>query len=133
MATHAQAYLLMDSQREHDRLSALYRTDKFAFELERKRLIDTTIDSALCSDTYKAKLRHQQSEWNRMLKGIGSVENRFPLIQALLGHHLVNSWQSALVGYRDALNAFEQLNSNRPQLSLVKKEGHAKGMEPSSF
>ncbi len=49
-----------------------------------------------CSEEFKEKLRAQQKELDKTLKGMGSHENRLAMIQALLWHHVVNSWQPAL-------------------------------------
>ncbi|MGB3211687.1 MAG: hypothetical protein WBB19_13370 [Desulforhopalus sp.] len=53
---------------EHDRLASLFVTDRFAFEMERKRIIDEIIDNMCCSEKSKDRLRVPQKEWDRVLK-----------------------------------------------------------------
>ena len=102
---------------EHDRLTSLFVTDRFAFELERKRILDEAIDSMYTREKRKA----QQKEWDRILKGIGSAENRFAMAQALLWHHMVNIWQPDLQEYSTALNVLVKGLCNRPVFTLAKK------------
>ena len=106
---------------EHDRLANLFVTDRFAFELERKRIIHKAIDDMGCSEESNEKLRTQQKEWDRILKGAGSAENRFAMIQALFWHHVVNEWQPALQKYVTTLNSFQKDKHKQSTLSLVKK------------
>ncbi|MCP4339490.1 MAG: DUF3135 domain-containing protein [Desulfobulbaceae bacterium] len=106
---------------EHDRLSNLYITNRFAFELERKRIIREAIDDMTCSEEIKDRLRVQQKKLDKTLKGMGSAENRFAMIQALLWHHVVNTWQPALQNYSTTLNSFEKSMYHRPTVRLVKK------------
>lgn len=107
--------------KEHDRLANLFATDRFAFELERKRMIDKTIDEMHCSDEAKENLRRQQKDWNRVLKGAGSAENRFAMIQVLFWHHIVNKWQPALQKFLTTTNSLKKNKPTRPTLSVVEK------------
>lgn len=102
---------------EHDRLANLFITDRFAFELERKRLIQETIESTY-SNHYK--LWDQQKELDSILKGAGSPENRFAMIQALFWYHMVNNWQPQLLENTTELRGVMGATPNRPRLSLVK-------------
>lgn len=107
---------------EHDRLANLFVTDRFAFEMERKRIISGAIDDMCCSEEIKERLRAKQKELDRTLKGMGSAENRLAMIQALLWHHVVNKWQPALQEYLTTLHSLkEESKRNRSALSLVKK------------
>lgn len=106
---------------EHDRLAKLFVTDRFAFEMERKRIIDRTIDDMCCSEEFKEKSKKQQKELDRILKGAGSAENRFAMIQALFWHHVVNKWQPAMQKYFPTLGSLKKSKQNRSELSLVKK------------
>jgi len=103
---------------EHDRLANLFVTDRFAFELERKRILNETIDSYYSSEKFKEKLRVQQKELDRILKGMGSSENRFAMAQALLWHHMVNRWQPQIEN--DIRELVGGDSSSRPRLILVK-------------
>lgn len=107
--------------KEHDRLAKLYVTDRFAFEMERKQIIDKTIDNMCCNEEFKEKLRVQQKDWDRILKGAGSAENRFAMIQALFWHHVVNEWQPALQEFLTTLNSLKKSKRNRSVYLLFKK------------
>ena len=106
---------------EHDRLSNLFITNRFAFELERKRIIREAIDDMACSEEIKDRLRARQKKLDKTLKGMGSSENRFAMIQALLWHHVVNKWQPALQNYSVTLNSFEKSMYQQRTVRLVKK------------
>lgn len=105
---------------EHERLAKLFVTDRFAFEIERKRLIDESIDDMCWSDETKERMREQQKDLDRILKGAGSTENRLVMIQALVWHHVVNTSQPALQKYIKSLHSFKKIKLNRSKLSLVK-------------
>jgi hypothetical protein len=107
---------------EHDRLSNLFITNRFAFELERKRIIREAIDEMACSEEIKTRMRARQNKLDKTLKGIGSAENRFAMIQALLWHHVVNKWQPALQNYSTTLKSFEKSMYHRQTVRLVKKQ-----------
>ncbi|MGB3211067.1 MAG: DUF3135 domain-containing protein [Desulforhopalus sp.] len=106
---------------EHDRLAHLFVTDRFAFEIERKRIIADTIEDICSTDECKEKMRAQQKELDRILKGSGSAENRFAMIQSLFWHHVVNEWQPALQEFQTALSSLKYDKKKRSPLSLVKK------------
>lgn len=57
---------------EHERLADLLIADRFAFELERKKLLQELVNF-----TRPEKL---QNEWDKILNGMGSAENRFAMI-----------------------------------------------------
>ena len=111
-----------DKQRyieEHERLANLFITDRFAFELERKKLLQESINFT----HHRDKLQQQQEEWDRILNGTGSPENRFAMIQSLFWHHIVNEWQPTIQEASEALKTL--VNSKAPTppplLVLVKK------------
>jgi len=101
---------------EHDRLSNLFVSNRFAFELERKRLIQSTIDS----NENRERLQKQQNEWDKILNGIGSAENRFAMIQSLFWHDFVNNWQPGLEEAVSDLNTIILRIGSRKKLFLVK-------------
>lgn len=107
--------------REHDRLADLFVRDRFAFEKERQRSINETIDEMCCSEERKDKLREQQKDWDRILKGAGSAENRFAMIQALFWHKVVNDFQPALQKYVKTLHSHQKSKKDRCAFILVKK------------
>ena len=87
---------------EHDQLSRLFREDRFAFEREKKRMIDEIINSAN-DEAEKNKLRALNDSWDRKLKNAGSRHNRFVLAQSLFWEHFHEVWQPTI----------EQLNSRK--------------------
>lgn len=110
------------AEKEHDRLAKLYVTDRFAFEQERKRIINKTIDEMHCSEEGREKLRLQQKDLDRVLKGAGSPENRFAMIQAIFWHHVVNKWQPALQEFLATADSGKKNTCNRSDLHLVKNK-----------
>ena len=108
--------------KEHDRLANLFATDRFAFEQERKRIINKTIDEMCCSEEARQKLKMQQKDLDRVLKGAGSPENRFAMIQAIFWHHVVNQWQPALQEFLTTVASVRKSKRNRSTLSLVKNK-----------
>lgn len=108
--------------KEHDRLANLFVTDRFAFELERKRIINKTINEMCCTEEKREKLRLQQKDLDRVLRGAGSSENRFAMMQAIFWHHVVNRWQPVLQEFLTATNSVKKNKPNRSALSLVKNK-----------
>jgi len=114
-----------DKQREyldeHDRLANLFVTDRFAFELERKHIINQTIDHM--DDKLKEKLRAQQKEWDRILNKSGSNENRFAMIKTIFWHHVINNWQPDLQQHSTTLKTLAVGSKrSRPPLSFMDKK-----------
>lgn len=120
----SQAEKKQEFLKEHDRLAHLFVTDRFAFELERKRIINKTIDEMRCSEAAREKMRRQQKDLDRVLKGAGSAENRLAMIQALFWHHVVNRWQPALQEFLTATSWVKNSKGRRPTLYQVKKSMH---------
>lgn len=106
---------------EHDRLANLYVTNRFAFEKERKRIINETINNMSCREELKEKLRAQQKDWERILRGTGSAENRFAMIQALFWHQVVNNFQPALQTCVATLHPLKNSRRRQSALTLIKK------------
>jgi hypothetical protein len=77
---------------KHARLSRLYKEDRFAFEQERKRLIDEVISSA-GDEKLRDRLRSFQESWDRKMKGAGSGHNRLVLAQRFFWEHFHETWQ----------------------------------------
>jgi hypothetical protein len=77
---------------KHARLSRLYKEDRFAFERERRRLIDEVISSA-GDEKLRGRLRSFQESWDRKMRGAGSGHNRFVLAQRLFWEHFQETWQ----------------------------------------
>ncbi len=103
---------------QHDRLAHLFVTDRFAFEAERKRMIDKTKNGRGYSEEIKEKLNLRQKNLDRALKGAGSPENRFALIQAFFWHCIVNEWQPAFKKHFPVLNSLKKSTPDHSTLSL---------------
>lgn len=70
---------------EHERLSRLFRENRFAFERERRQRIEEAINSAK-DESRRARLRELQDAWDRRLRKAGSNHNRFVLAQTFFGN-----------------------------------------------
>ena len=90
---------------EHERLARLFVTDRLAFERERRRLIEQTIEDSCRSAPIQERMRGLQKNLDRILKSAGSNENRLALIQAFFWDHIVNKWQPTLHIYLEALHS----------------------------
>lgn len=113
--------------KEFDRLAKLYKENRFAFEIERKKIIDHEIDSLPCSEKQREKRREEQKNIDRMMKHAGSVENRMSLIQSIFWHHMVNNWQPAIQEYNRNLTLInKKLRSltDQPPHLYVKKSNN---------
>ena len=87
---------------EHERLNKLFRENRFAFERERKRMIDEIINNAE-SEEQREKLRALQDSWDNRMKKAGSKHNRLILAQHLFWKHIDEKWNPALQEYSRAL------------------------------
>lgn len=90
----------------HERLTRLFREDRFAFERERKRLIEEVINST-DDPSQRQRLTELQETWNRRMKGAGSTHNRFVLAQAFFWEHVREIWQPALQDAHRALSRWK--------------------------
>jgi hypothetical protein len=89
---------------EHERLHKLFKENRFAFELERKRAIEKIINSAR-TEQEKERLRALQASWDHKIKNAGSKDNRFILAQTLFWDHFNNVWTPAIQQLSMSLNA----------------------------
>jgi len=88
---------------KHARLSKLFKEDRFAFERERKRMIDNVINSAEDEDLRQA-LKALQADWDRKMRGAGSRHNRFVLAQTFFWDHFHEKWYPAVQKFNALLN-----------------------------
>ena len=88
---------------EHDRLHRLFRENRFAFELERKRKIEEVIARA-GDEVQRRRLRELQASWDKKMRGAGSKSNRFILAQTFFWEHFHEKWQPALEEASGLLN-----------------------------
>ena len=75
----------------HERLHKLFIENRFAFEIERKKMLDEIIESAADEDQ-KKRLRTIQESWDEKMKKAGSKNNRLILAQHLFWDHVENIW-----------------------------------------
>ena len=87
----------------HARLCALFRENRFMFELERKRLVAEVIDGAP-DEALRAKLRSFQESWDRKMKSAGSEHNRYVLAQSFFWEHFHEKWQPAIREINQRIN-----------------------------
>lgn len=92
-----------ESLRKHARLSRLFKEDRFAFERERKQMIEDVINSATDEDC-KNRLRSLQDQWDRKMKNAGSDHNRLILAQTFFWDHFHEVWNPAIRAFNMALN-----------------------------
>jgi hypothetical protein len=79
----------IDFLKEFDRLVKLFRDDRFGFERERKRLLEEVIAGSP-SEKSRDNLRALQENWNRVMRGAGSNQNRLVMSHVLLQDHVAN-------------------------------------------
>lgn len=84
--------------------------------MERKRILNEAINNMYTREKRKA----QQKEWDSILKGMGSAENRFAMAQTLLWHHLFNNWQPQMLENTIKLRRLMGRAPHKPWLTLIK-------------
>jgi sulfite reductase alpha subunit-like flavoprotein len=85
----------VDALTEHERLNRLFKENRFAFELEKRRLINQIIESA-GKESEKEKLRAIQDAWDSRMKNAGSKQNRLTLARHLFFEHVEKIWNPAI-------------------------------------
>jgi len=80
---------------EHERLTKLFKENRFAFELERKRMINEVIEGAR-TEAQKRKLRAIQDSWDKTMEKAGSKFNRLVLAQHIFWEHVNNTWNPSI-------------------------------------
>jgi hypothetical protein len=80
---------------EHARLHRLFKENRFAFELERKRAIEAVIQDAR-TEEMREGLRALQASWDRTMKNAGPKENRLVLAKTLFWDHFYQVWTPAI-------------------------------------
>lgn len=94
-----QEQLMTITINDHDRLSTLFQNDRLSFERVRKRLLEENIASFADVKT-RDNLTLMQQRVEKILRGAGSEQNRFVMMQVLFWDHVINTWIPALNGYR---------------------------------
>jgi hypothetical protein len=92
-----------ESLERHRKLSKLFRENPFAFELERKKMIEEVISSV--DDVEQGeRLRSLQDAWEKRMKGAGSPQNRFVLAKMIFLDHLNEVWNPSIQEINARLN-----------------------------
>jgi hypothetical protein len=87
----------------HDRLSKLFKEDRFSFERERREQIRALID-CVQNEKQRERLRELQYRWDKRLKGAGSPHNRWVLCQSFFWEHFHEVWNPAIQGFSRLLS-----------------------------
>ncbi len=87
----------------HERLSRLFREDRFSFERERKNAIKALIDS-VPDEEQRKRLWDLQNALDKRMKGAGSAHNRFVLAQTFFWEHFHEVWNPAIQDFNRTLN-----------------------------
>ena len=90
---------------EHERLHRLFKENRFAFEIERKKMLNEIIESA-GSEAQKERLRVMQESWDNTMKKAGSKHNRLVLAQHLFWEHVNNIWNPSIQEFSRELKSF---------------------------
>ncbi len=83
------------SLNKHARLSKLFKENRFAFELERKKRIADLINRVEDPEQ-RQRLWSMQADWDIKMKNAGSAHNRYVLAQTFFWEHFHEKWQPAL-------------------------------------
>jgi len=102
-----------ESLEKHARLSKLFKEDRFAFERERKRMIDEIINSVEDEDQ-KDRLRVFQESWDKKMRGAGSRHNRFVQAQTLFWEHFHETWHPTIQKFNFLLNSKQIIKTRNP-------------------
>ncbi len=81
--------------KEHQRLSRLFRENRFAFELEKRQKLEAAVQSA-GNQELRAILTDMQKKWDHVLQHAASAHNRLVLAQMLFWNHVNNDFRPAL-------------------------------------
>ena len=88
---------------KHARLHKLYVENRFAFEQERRRIINGFLDN-IEDEERKNRLREWQKSWDNKMRHAGSAHNRFILAQALFWRHFEERWHPTIQKANRILN-----------------------------
>lgn len=102
-----------ESLEKHARLSKLFKEDRFAFERERKRMIDEIINSVE-DEEQRNRLWALQESWDKKMKGAGSRHNRLVLSQTFFWEHFHEIWHPTIQKFNFILSSKQILKSHNP-------------------
>jgi len=83
------------SLERHARLSKLFKENRFAFELERKKRI-TDLINRVEDPEQRQRLWSIQTDWDKKMKNAGSEHNRYVLARTFFWEHFHDKWQPTL-------------------------------------
>ena len=89
-----------ESLSRHARLHDLFEKNRFAFERERKKMLDEFFDSVEDEDL-KNRLVAFQKTWDARMKHAGSPQNRLVLAKFFFWKHFVEKWQPEIQRLND--------------------------------
>ena len=92
------------SLENHARLVRLFKEDRFAFELERKKRIADLINQ-VDDPKQRKRLWSLQADWDTKMKNAGSPHNRYVLAQTFFWEHFHEKWQPTLQHFSRRLNS----------------------------
>ena len=85
---------------KHSRMHKLFKENRFAFELERKKELDEFF-RGIEDQEKRERLKSLQASWDKKMKTAGSQHNRYVLAQTFFWDHFYNNWMPAM----DKLNS----------------------------
>ena len=79
----------------HEKMSRLFRENRFLFELERKTALEKIINSADTRER-KKRLTDLQEKWDTTVRHAGSGHNRMVLAEMMLWDFVRDVWRPTL-------------------------------------
>lgn len=102
-----------EALKKHAMLSKLFKEDRFAFERERKRMIEEII-SSVENEKQRKRLKALQESWDKKMRGAGSNHNRFIQAQTLFWEHFHETWHPSIVRFNRLLNNTQTMKNHNP-------------------
>ena len=102
-----------ESLEKHAGLSKLFKEYRFAFERERKKMIDEIINSVEDEDQ-RDRLRAFQKSWDKKMRGAGSRHNRLTQAQTFFWEHFHETWHPTIQKFNFLLNNKQSIKNPNP-------------------
>jgi len=80
---------------EHERMSCLFRENRFLFERERQKAIEETINKVK-KKRLRKELQERQAQWDNILKHAGSIQTRLVLMEMMFWDAINSEWLPAI-------------------------------------
>ena len=100
-----------EALKNHEKMSTLFKNNRFMFEIETKKQIQEFIDNAPLK--HKKGLIELQKKWNTAMKGAGSKHNRLAIAQNILMDHIINNFQPAVESLKETIQNVGVCNRKR--------------------